>query len=68
MVYKLNDKFNFGKHKGEFVQDVIEDDVTYIEWCLDNVEDFELDETLYQIYNDALKSYNLCKDIYVRYT
>ena len=57
MAYGLTDKFNFGKHKGETIQEVIEDEITYLEWCMDAVDGFDLDEQAYQVYNDALDSY-----------
>lgn len=42
----LEDEFKFGKHKGHQLEDVIEDDPDYIEWCVKNeVVDFD-EETL----------------------
>lgn len=38
----LNDFFTFGKHKGESVGLVIEEDPSYIQWCLDEVKNFSL--------------------------
>lgn len=32
----LEDLFKFGKHKGQQLEDVIEDDPEYIAWCCDN--------------------------------
>jgi len=32
----LQDVFKFGKHKGEQLEDVIEDDPDYIRWCCEN--------------------------------
>jgi len=32
----LDDCFVFGKHVGEQLEDVIEDDPGYIEWCCEN--------------------------------
>lgn len=37
---KLTDIFNFGKHKGEQLEDVIYDDASYIEWLYDSGFDF----------------------------
>ncbi len=42
-VRGLKSIFTFGIHKGETVAEVIEDDPSYIEWCLDDVDGFELD-------------------------
>lgn len=30
----LEDEFKFGKHKGHQLEDVIEDDPNYLEWCI----------------------------------
>jgi len=44
--YKLDDFFAFGKHEGDQVEDVIEDDPSYIEWLVENgICDFD-EETL----------------------
>lgn len=32
----LEDSFTFGKHVGEQVEDVIEDNPKYITWCYEN--------------------------------
>jgi len=38
----LEETFKFGKHKGRQVEDVIEDDPDYIEWCVqESVVDFD---------------------------
>ena len=38
----LESEFTFGKHKGHQLEDVIEDDPQYIEWCVVNdVADFD---------------------------
>jgi hypothetical protein len=44
MIYSLKTKIAFGKHKGETIQEIIDEDSSYIEWCLDTIDDFELDE------------------------
>lgn len=36
MTYGLDDLFSFGKHKGNQVEDVIEDDPGYIAWVVEN--------------------------------
>jgi len=41
----LDDIFTFGKHKGEQLEDVIEDDPAYIEWLAKEEYDFD-EETL----------------------
>lgn len=38
----LEDEFKFGKHKGHQLEDVIDDDPKYIEWCImEGVVDFD---------------------------
>jgi len=37
-----HDPLPFGKHRGKTVRDVIDQDPTYLEWALLNVEGFEL--------------------------
>lgn len=32
----LEDHFTFGKHNGSQLEDVIDDDPDYIEWCCEN--------------------------------
>ena len=45
----LDDLFNFGKHEGSQVEDIIEDDPGYIEWLVTNeVVEFD-EETLERI-------------------
>lgn len=40
----LQDEFTFGKHRGQQLEDVIEDDPGYIEWCVGNdIVEFEED-------------------------
>ncbi len=38
--WRLRDEFNFGKYRGEIVQEVAKKDPDYIFWCLENVEHF----------------------------
>lgn len=59
MIYpaNLNTKFDFGKHKGKTVEEVCDDDPSYVEWCIDNVDDFELDNEAYDYYEDELAAY-----------
>ena len=49
-------KFFFGKHKGEFILDVIESDIQYISWCLKYVDFLKFNDMEMQAYNDKLKA------------
>lgn len=42
MIYKLNTKLTFGKHKGKTVKQILDDAPTYIRWCLENINSFEM--------------------------
>jgi len=42
--FSLSDKLTFGKHKGCTIEEIIEDDPGYLEWAIDEIEWFELDE------------------------
>ena len=35
--------FTFGKHKDEYIRDVLETDPSYIIWCNDNINWFEVE-------------------------
>lgn len=49
-------KFFFGKHKGEFILDVIENDTQYISWCLKYVEFLKFNEMEMQAYRNKIQS------------
>lgn len=40
----FKDKLNFGKYKGRTIQSVYEEDATYIDWCLENIFWFEMND------------------------
>ena len=40
----LHDKLTFGKRQGEKLIDVCRDDPSYIQWCVENVGHFFMDE------------------------
>lgn len=46
----LGDKFRFGKYRGQTLDYVLANGVHYIEWCIDNVDDFELSNEAYEAY------------------
>ncbi len=43
----LSDRFTFGKHRGDSIREVIEQDAEYIAWCIENVDNFELNNQAY---------------------
>lgn len=42
LVYTLTSLFEFGKHTGKTIQDIILSDPTYINWCLNEFPEFIL--------------------------
>lgn len=50
----LDHELSFGKYKSDPLWHVIETDPSYITWCIENVEGFELDNEAYDLYQKAL--------------
>ena len=40
---RLNDKFKFGKYKGQTLESVINKNPAYVKWCVKHLENFKLD-------------------------
>lgn len=51
-------KFFFGKHRGEFILDVIESDTQYISWCLEHVDFLKFNDFEMQAYNNKMVMIN----------
>ncbi len=60
-MIKLQDKFWFGKHRGEVIEDYVYDEPSYIKWCLDNVNDFNFNDDDYNLVMNAY--YELSDDL-----
>ena len=41
---KAKDKFSFGKHKGETLDDVWRNNPEYIGWCVENIKGFKIED------------------------
>lgn len=39
---QLSDVLDFGKHQGRRVEEAIEEDPGWVQWCIDNVDNFTL--------------------------
>lgn len=54
MVYSLDDVIDFGKYKNKTIREIIDDDPDYIEWALDETDNFgfDLDLEAYYYYQD----------------
>jgi len=50
IFYSLETELIFGKHVGKTIEQIIEDDVGYITWCLENIETFNLDPKAEDMY------------------
>lgn len=44
MIYTLKTKLIFGKHKGKTLEKILNLDPLYIEWCINNINDFNLNK------------------------
>jgi hypothetical protein len=42
--YGLNDRISFGKYEHDTIEEILDKDPDYIEWALDQIEGFSLDE------------------------
>lgn len=42
--YDLGDKWPFREHRGDTVEEVIRKHPRHVEWCLDNLDHFELED------------------------
>lgn len=41
---RLEDRLDFGKHRGKTLEEVIEDEPRYVRWLLGAVPSFDIDE------------------------
>lgn len=61
-----NIRFDFGKYKDQFIGKIIIKDKTYIDWCLNNINNFKLTDKgqlLYDIRQEEISFYNIRYDI-----
>jgi hypothetical protein len=54
LEYKLTNKIQFGKYKGDTIAEILAKVPQYIEWCLDEVKGFSLDDKAYEVYEEAI--------------
>jgi hypothetical protein len=47
-LFSLNTKFPFGKYKGKTLSEVSTLDLSYISWCLLNIETFIINPEIYK--------------------
>lgn len=50
----INDKLGFGSYKHSTIGGIIDDDPTYLEWALDEVDNFELSDRAHELLTEAL--------------
>jgi hypothetical protein len=46
MLYDLDTKLDFGKYKSYTVEQILEQDPSYLLWLIENVDRFEVDAAL----------------------
>ena len=44
-MHTLQTVVRFGKHKGKTVNQILQEEPGYIDWCLKNVDTFEMSDT-----------------------
>ena len=49
-LYNLHTIFDFGRHKGKSIQDIVKKDYSYLSWCIENVEWFALAKEVPPLY------------------
>ena len=52
-----NDRMPFGKHKDELIFNMINENVSYINWCLENVGSFKLSNEMFEMYEAEWERY-----------
>lgn len=57
METNIGRKFNFGKHKDEFILDIIKKNPYYIEWCFTNISWFKLNDIEQSYYEQTMKDW-----------
>ncbi len=55
--YALEDVVKFGKFKGLTIYEILQTDVTWITWAIENIDGFELDTIANSIYLEYLDEY-----------
>lgn len=48
MIYNLKTKITFGRYKGKTLEEVLNINPLYIEWCMNNIDEFKFDESAYK--------------------
>ena len=52
----VNNILTFGKYRGKTILQVIDENPSYIAWCIENVKDFTIDSRLK---NELMRQYNV---------
>ncbi|UAJ14343.1 exodeoxyribonuclease X C-terminal domain-containing protein [Aquirufa lenticrescens] len=60
--YELNSIFTFGKYKGSSLQQVYGQNPSYIEWCILNLEHFNIEEDVFYELQSLNSSYQFSDD------
>jgi len=61
-LHDFKTKLDFGQHEGETVEEILENNPTYIDWCYGTITDFYITDSVWEALdchkglNDVLKS------------
>lgn len=58
-AYDLNTTFTFGKYKGKTLQEVIESDESYVNWCICNLDHYYITESTLKEIEHAIPAFSL---------
>ena len=58
-TYKLDSVFDFGKYEGSKLEEILEKDPSYIEWCICNLDYFLITEEDITSITEAFPSFSL---------
>ena len=58
-IYIINSAFTFGKHKGKTILQVAHEDISYINWCLINLNHFVMDEKTIEEIQNSLPEFTI---------
>ena len=59
--------FNFGRHSGQLLCDVIADDPTYLLWCVANIRNLGMSSECYKQIKMLFPDYPICEDVVCNY-
>jgi len=60
--YELETEFSFGKYEGKSLQEILEIQPSYIQWCIDNLDHFYISDQVIQKIKSIKPDFRLNQD------